>query len=161
EAGARFYTQAERILQSLDDAVSDLRDWGALRSGRVRVAASTVISSGLLSPAFKEFKNRWPNIRLVLHDVAEEEIVDMVLRGGVDFGIGTCNELPAGLEQTPLFDDHFIALFHREHPMADKEYVAWKDLEGLPFIALAQRSPIRRLIDGALHNAGIELNIVN
>src|SRR5690606_37218517 len=60
EAGTRFYTQAEKILQSLEDAVSDLRDWGALRSGRVRVVASTVISSGLLSPAFKEFKSRWP-----------------------------------------------------------------------------------------------------
>lgn len=161
EAGARFYNEAEKLLKNLETAVADLQDMASLRSGRVRVVASTVISSGLLSKAFKEFKQMHPDIHFVLHDVAEENIMSTVLSGSVDFGIGTSNELEVGLDQIPLFDDRFIALCNFEHPLAERSQIEWPELQGQPFIALAPRSPIRKLIDRAVAEAGLTLNVVN
>jgi len=161
EAGMRFHQEADKTLRSLDSAVADLHDLASLRAGRVRVVASTVISSGLLARAFKEFKELHPNMQFVLHDVAEEDIMRMVLSGSVDFGIGTSNELEHGLDEEHLFDDRFIALFDQNHPLAQRRRIAWSELQGLPFIALASKSPIRKLIDNAVQRAGLRLNIVN
>lgn len=161
EAGLRFQQEAEKTLSNLDSAVAELHDLASLRAGRVRVVASTVISSGLLAKAFKEFKALHPDVQFVLHDVAEEDIMRTVLAGNVDFGIGTSNELAHGLDEAHLFDDRFIALFHQDHPLARRRRIAWPELQGLPFIALASKSPIRKLIDQALHRAGLRLNIVN
>src|SRR5690606_11477781 len=158
--GARFYNEAEKMLKNLETAVAELQDMATLRSGRVRVVAPTVISSGLLSKAFKEFKQMHPDIHFVLHDVAEEDIMSTVLSGSVDFGIGTANELEVGLEQTPLFDDHFIALCNLDHPLAQRSEIAWPELQRQPFIALAPRSPIRKLIDSAVSETGLSLNVV-
>ncbi len=161
EAGTGFYRKAENILASLESAVSDMHDLASLHTGRVRIVASTVISSGLLSTTFKLFKEIHPEVQFTLHDVAEEDIMSTVLSGNVDFGIGTSNELEQGLHEDHLFDDRFIALCRRDHPLAQRETVSWGDLRGLPFIALAAKSPIRKLIDKALSAHGLSLNIVN
>jgi len=157
----RFHQEVEKTLKSLDGVVADLRDLTSLRTGRVRVVASTVISSGLLAKAFKEFKELHPNVQFALHDVAEEAIMRTVLAGNVDFGIGTANELALGLDEEHLFDDRFIALFHQGHRLARRRRITWAELQGLPFIALAPKSPIRKLIDNAVQDAGLRLNIVN
>lgn len=161
EAGTRFYAEAGKTLDTLDNAITEMHELASLRAGRVRIVASTVISSGLLSKAFKEFKKIHPDMQFVLHDVAEEEIMHTVLAGNVDFGIGTSNELEHGLDEDWLFDDRFIALFQHDHPLARRGQVKWSELQGLPFIALAAKSPIRRLIDKALADHGLSLNMVN
>lgn len=161
EAGARFYGEADKTLGTLDNAIAEMHELASLRTGRVRIVASTVISSGLLSKTFKKFKEAHPNMQFVLHDIAEEDIMRTVLSGNVDFGIGTSNELEHGLDEDWLFDDRFIALFQHDHPLARRDEVSWSDLQGLPFIALAAKSPIRRLIDKALADHGLDLNIVN
>lgn len=159
--GRHFYQEISKILNQLDDTVQGVKDIASLRSGSISVVASTVISSGLVSPVFREFKARYPDIQLALRDVAEEDIMNTVLSGAVDFGIGTANDVLYGLQAAPLFDDHFIALLPPRHPLASREQLAWADLQPYPFIALAPRSPIRKLIDAHLHRHGIALQIVN
>lgn len=160
-AGASFLHTAEKTLVDLEQAVLDLQDLAAVRQGRVRVVASTVISSGLLSPAFKAFRHQHPNVHFVLKDVAEEDILDTVLSGAVDFGIGTSAGPVKDLEELPLFNDSFIALCNTHHPLASRTRLAWRDLQDQPFIALAQNSPIRKLINETVEQAGVRLNIVN
>ncbi len=159
--GRHFYQEISKILNQLDDTVQGVKDIASLRTGSVSVVASTVISSGLVSPVFRDFKNSHPGIQLALRDVAEEDIMNTVLSGAVDFGIGTANDVLYGLQADHLFDDRFIALLPRQHPLSGKEQLAWADLQPYPFIALAPRSPIRKLIDAHLHKHRIALQIVN
>lgn len=159
--GRHFYQEISKTLNQLDHTVQGVKDMAQLRSGSVSVVASTVISSGLVSPVFRDFKNSHPGVQLSLQDVAEEDIMNTVLSGAVDFGIGTANDVLYGLQAEPLFDDHFIALLPSQHPLAGQKQLAWADLQPYPFIALASRSPIRKLIDAHLHKHGIALKIVN
>jgi len=161
EAGRNFQREAEKTLLSLDNAVTAMQELSNLKTGRIRIVASTVISSGLLSPAFKRFKEIHPDIHFELHDMAEEEIMGMVLSGAVDFGIGTSNEVELGLDTEHLFNDRFIALFPEDHALAAKTQVAWRELQGLPFISLAAKSPIRKLLDTELRLHGLEMQTVN
>lgn len=163
EAGQHFYQVAENIFNDLHKGVNDLHEIATLQRGKIRIVASTVIASGLLSPCFKSFRMLYPNIQLSLQDVAEEVIAETVASGTVDFGIGTYFELNESLdlEEEHLFDDKFIALCSKTHPLAQRQTIAWADLQGQPFIALAPSSPIRKLIDQACQNQGIALHITN
>ncbi|HLS43294.1 MAG TPA: LysR family transcriptional regulator [Paenalcaligenes sp.] len=163
DAGRSFYRTAQKTLNDLQQGVNDLHDLATLRHGRVRVVASTVLSAGLLSPAFKAFRAEFPDVKLVLNDVAEEQIMRTVASGDVDFGIGTsfAMEENLGLNETPLFDDRFIAICSKDHRLASKERMTWADLDGEPFIALAPASPMRKLIDNVIHQQGIHLPISN
>ena len=160
-AGAGFLHTAEKTLAELEQAVHDLHDLAAVRQGRVRIVASTVISSGVLSPAFKVFRQQHPNVHFVLKDMAEEDILNTVLSGAVDLGIGTSAGPVKDLDQLPLFNDSFIALCSVNHPLASRSRLAWRDLQDQPFIALAQNSPIRKLINQTVEDMGVHLNIVN
>jgi len=161
EAGANFYEVAQKLLGDLDAAVADMNDMAALRNGRVRIVASTVVSASLLSGAFKAFRGQHPGVQFVLRDVAEEEIIRVVASGAVDFGIGTFVDTDEDIVASHLFDDGFIALCAPEHPLARKRRIRWRDLEGEPFIALAPGSPIRRLLDDTVAREGLRLNVVN
>lgn len=160
-AGANFRPVAEKMLADLEHAVRELHDLASLRRGRVRIVASTVIAAGLLSPAFEVFRRSHPEIQFVLRDVAEEQIIATVKSGAVDFGIATSGGESQSLNETPLFDDRFIALFPTGHPLARKSRIAWRELQEQPFIALAPESPIRKLIDTAVAKAGLRLDVVN
>lgn len=159
EAGLGFYVMAEKTLADLENAVAHAHDLASLRTGRVSVAASTVMSAGVLSKVFKQFKSRYPDIHIVLRDVAEEHIVDMVRSGHTDIAIGTSADPDQEIDETPLLDDRFIALCCKDHPLAQQRHIAWRDLQGFPFIALAPTSPIRQLIDAATREAGVTLDI--
>lgn len=159
EAGLGFYVMAEKTLADLENAVSHAHDLASLRAGRVSVAASTVLSAGLLSKVLKDFKSRYPDIRIVLRDVAEEHIVETVRVGHVDLAVGTSAEPDQEIEETPLLVDRFIALCCEDHPLSRQRHIAWRDLEGFPFIALAPTSPIRQLIDATTRDAGVALDI--
>lgn len=161
EAGADFYEVAHKLLGELDTAVANMNGLAALRNGRVRIVASTVISASLLSGAFKAFRSLHPGVQFVLHDVAEEEILRVVASGAVDFGIGTFLDTDEDIAESHLFDDGFIALCAPEHPLARKRRIRWRDLQGEPFIALAPGSPIRRLIDDTVAREGLRLSVVN
>lgn len=163
EAGQYFHQVAENVFNDLNKGINDLHELSTLQRGQVRIVASTVIASGLLSPCFKSFRTLYPNIKLSLHDVAEEAIAETVAAGSVDFGIGTCFELSDSLdlEESHLFDNKFIALCSKNHPLAQRKTIAWADLQGQAFIALAPSSPIRKLIDQTCHDLGIELRITN
>ena len=160
-AGVDFHQAVQKTLTDLDQAVHRLQDLSELREGRVRVVASTVVSAGLLSGAFRDFRAQHPRVQLELRDVAEEQILATVESGAVDFGIGTSIGSDRELDELPLFDDKFIALCCANHPLARRRRVPWKLLSAQPFIALARGSPIRQLIDDAIHANGVRLQIVN
>lgn len=160
-AGEGFLLVAQKALGDIDAAVQDLNALASLQRGRVRVVASTVIASGLLADAFRAFRDLHPEIHLDLLDVAEEQILDSVASGTVDFGIGTTLGAHDGVQAQHLFDDRFMALCPLDHPLARRSTMAWKDLADQPFIALNQASPIRQLIEATLRQQGLNLHIVN
>ncbi|MGE8591742.1 MAG: LysR family transcriptional regulator, partial [Alcaligenes sp.] len=123
EAGRYFHQVAENVFNDLNKGINDLHELSTLQRGQVRIVASTVIASGLLSPCFKSFRTLYPNIKLSLHDVAEEAIAETAAAGSVDFGIGTCFELSDSLdlEESHLFDNKFIALCSKNHPLAQRK----------------------------------------
>jgi LysR family carnitine catabolism transcriptional activator len=159
EAGTGFYAMAERTLGDIENAVANAHDLATLKTGRVSLVASTVMSAGLLPAVLREFKALFPNVKIELHDVAEEEIMNVVRSGRVDMGIGTSVGVDSEIDEVKLLDDRFIALCDENHPLVKKRRITWHDLQGFPFVALAPASPIRQLIDQTMREANATFDI--
>jgi DNA-binding transcriptional LysR family regulator len=93
---------ALRVLQEvalLGDTFQTLHD---RERGRVDVAATPAVGTALLPPLVRRFRERYPGIRLVLHDCAPEQFLPLVTSGEVDFGIGTPKRDDPEVLQQPL-----------------------------------------------------------
>jgi DNA-binding transcriptional LysR family regulator len=157
EAGTEFLPVAEKTLADLEAAVSASRELATLKRGRVSVATSTVFAGTLLPWAIREFSARFPGVRCVLKDCAEQEIRHRVRAGDVDFGVGTALDPDPELAEIPLLEDSLTLLCVDKHPLGAKRTVAWRDLAGYPLIVLGSGSPLRTLVDLALERAGVRV----
>ncbi len=157
EAGRAFLPVARKTLADLETALAVSRDAAALKHGRVTVATNAVIGATLLPWAMRQFALLHPGIRVILKDVAEEDIYARVRERDVDLGLGTVLDAEDDLDQIPLFRDRLTLLCAHNHPLAAKRRISWRALKGYPFIALAKGSPIRALADRALRHAGLQL----
>jgi DNA-binding transcriptional LysR family regulator len=155
EAGAELLPVAEKTIADLESAVSASRGLATLRRGRVSVATSTVLAGTLLPWAIRDFGARFPGVRCVLKDCAEEEIRHRVRVGDVDLGVGTALDPDPELDETPLAEDSIVLLCGERHPLGAKRTVAWRELAAHPLIVLGAGSPLRAITDRALAEAGV------
>jgi DNA-binding transcriptional LysR family regulator len=155
EAGREFYPAAEKILADLEHAITNSRDLVARKRGRVVVAATPLIAAALLPPLIARFRSRFPEISVIARDTSAINIESMVRDGEVDYGIGWFERPERELLAEPFFIDTLMVACPREHPLAHKRRVAWRDLAEEPLITVVPVSPVGQLIQRQLADLGI------
>lgn len=87
DAGLRLANRVERLLDELQAALLDARNFGVQRSGTVRVATSQTISAHLMPQCIAAGEREYPEIRIMLRDQAQQQVLHSVRNAEVDFGI--------------------------------------------------------------------------
>lgn len=64
EVGARFYEQARRMLDALDEGTRELQASLDHPRGWLRITAPATFAEAYMSDVFREFMERWPEVRL-------------------------------------------------------------------------------------------------
>ncbi len=152
---------AERILRDLDSLGAGLRDLTGLRRGRVTVAVTPTLAEILLPPVVRVFREQHPDIHLVIDDCAPDQFFSRVINEQTDFGIGTPERVGPGVELQTLLQDHLSLVCPRDHPLAKRRSVRWRDLEGLPVTTVRPGYGIRPLIELSAARAGVRLNVMH
>lgn len=152
--GEEFVVRAERILADVAHAVADARDLVDLRRGQVSVAASPMSSSTFLPGAIAAFVAEHPHVRVDLHDILTDAIVDQVQSGAAELGIGTFLQSIDGVEFVTLFEHRIGVAMPAASPLAAKRELTWADVAGEPRISLSRSSAFRPLIDNVFASLG-------
>lgn len=85
--GAAYYERCARLLGELEEMEAAFRDVAQRPQGRLRIDVPTTIGRNILIPKLSEFRQRYPEIELVIGmsdrpvDLVQEA-VDCVIRGG-------------------------------------------------------------------------------
>lgn len=161
QAAQEALAVAERILRDLDSLGAGLQDLTGLRRGRVCVAITPTLAEILLPSVIRTFSARHPEIRVVIDDCAPDQFVPRIIGEQVDFGIGTPERAGVDVDAETLVRDHLSLVCTRDHPLASRKAVRWRDLEGLPLSTVRPGYGIRPLIDLSAAKAGISLNVIN
>ncbi|MBH3261327.1 LysR family transcriptional regulator [Serratia marcescens] len=159
-AGLRLANRVERLLDELQAALLDARSFGVQRSGTVRVATSQTISAHLMPQCIAAGEREYPEIRIMLRDQAQQQVLHSVRNAEVDFGIVVDPVQAVDLECEAVLHEPFLLLCRDDHPFAAQPAVRWSALNGCRLVLQDYASGSRPLIDSALRQQGVEAQVV-
>lgn len=148
--GETLLPLARQLLADWDNTEELLRQRFTLQMGKVSVAAMPSFAGNLLPAALKVFRQRYPRVNVAVHDVVNEQVLEMVRHRRVELGIGFEPESSNELLFTPFYLDRFVAVLAAESPLASRAEVTWSELLQEDFIALQRPSAVRLLLEQAI-----------
>lgn len=157
--GRDFAAKVQQMLDELDCTLLGLRGVAATRMGEVTLACVPSTVYFLVSQVVQRFREAYPRIRVKVFDAGANEVLNAVARGEADFGLNFIGIDEPGIDFRMLVEERFVAACRRDHPLAGRRRVSWGDLAEHPFIAVAQSSGNRLLLDRAL--AGVAVRPVS
>jgi LysR family carnitine catabolism transcriptional activator len=156
-AGMEILPLARKAVADLDSVIGSSSQLKALGRGRVSMAVASVQAALVVPRLIREYTLKNPGVKIVLHDVAQDEVLDMVRAGEVDFGVGTASDTRTDLSSRVLWSEAFVAMLPHKHRLASKREVTWKDIQGEPLIGPHADNPLREHLDLTLAQEGISL----
>lgn len=150
---------ARRLLTQWENAEDEMKQRFALQLGKITIASMPSFAASLLPKAIRNYHASYPNIQVAIDDVLSDVVVEMVRNNQVELGISFEPEGLLELAFHPLYDDRFIAILPKNHPLEVHQSITWEALLEYDFITLQRPSSVRTMIEKTLSDANIELNV--
>jgi LysR family cys regulon transcriptional activator len=159
-AGQQVIDRALRILQeaqSIRDLSTELRDEGR---GSLSIGTTHTQARYVLPDVIREFRGRYPNVRLNLHQGTSEQIAEMVAHDQIDCAIATGSEqLFADLTLLPCYHWHRTVVVLRDHPLAHGGRLTLKALGAYPIVTYTFSFAGPSSLQEAFAKAGLTANV--
>ena len=156
QAGRRFVTRAERLLDDVRDAVADAQGSVSAETGQVHVGFLHTVGARWLPERLARFLSAYPAVRFILEEGTSAEVVAGLVAG--DFDLGIVGPPPANvqdLEVHPLFRERVAVVVPSAHRLVGRSSCNLHDLAGEPLILPRSRSGLRKVIDDAFAAEGL------
>jgi len=135
-AGQQVIERALRILQeaqSIRDLSTELRDEG---KGSLSIGTTHTQARYVLPDVIREFRGRYSQVRLNLHQGTSEQIAEMVAGDRIDCAIATGSEgLFTDLTLLPCYRWHRTVIVPRGHALASGGKLTLRALAAYPLIS--------------------------
>lgn len=171
-AGERYYKVATEILKIYNDFEIEVSDINNLKKGRLIIGTTRYLATLLLPIALPVFKQKCPNIEIVLIEENSTELEKTLLSGKLDFAI--IHTAPSreffrsgNLNFIPLLKDPFMLTTRKGHPLnqyakkMDGCSYPWIDFSLFaeePFILVSRGQKIREVSELIFQKANMEPN---
>lgn len=142
--GERYVDEAQNLIQLFDTSITDLRATAQLQRGEIRIASAISFIELFMVDIVREFKIRYPNIRVSIRDAGAALVERMVLNGEIDLAIAGRFEDRRELVYTPILRDRYGAIFEKSDPLAKrtKKLLRWDQLDPERYIGLTDDTSI-------------------
>jgi DNA-binding transcriptional LysR family regulator len=159
-AGETLLGHAEKILRSVEEAKTAVRDLSEQCSGDLVIGASDHVSIHRLPGVLKAYKTAFPKVSLILHCHKSETILDMVVRNQLDLGVITLPKTVHGVISKTLWTDRMSLVCPRGHTLSSNKTVRLKEAVRHGMILPELGTETRRSIDEACAKIRQEPNII-
>lgn len=143
DVGRQYFHYAELVLVDLRKAELFAHDVVQNKTGVVRIATTQVVTWVLLPPAFAQFHQRWPGVRLEPIDIPTDQILSSVETGQADLAINFDVVVPDTMEALPLFQSREHLICASNHRLARRKSVRWEELADEPIIFVGRGAELR------------------
>ncbi len=150
-----------RVVRELD-TLRKVADHFSMRDqGHFVVATTHTQARYALPPVIKKFKEAFPKVHLALHQASPMQIAKMLSDGEADIGIATeVLEGQPDLVSFPCYQWSHVALFPKDHPLAQVEQLSLDDLAKYPLITYDRAFSGRSHIDEAFDKHRIVPDVI-
>ena len=157
--GRKFFEACLVLLENFENAKAEITSQRTLVGGVVRVAV--IYSVGLHDMGFysQQFTTRYPQAKIRFAYLHPQAVVDAIINDEADLGILSFPTPHRSLTMVSWHSEPMVFVCHRSHPLARRKVVSYRDLEGENFAAFDRSLSIRKAIDKALRQRGVNINI--
>lgn len=140
-AGRAFLPEAQAVLVRLEQGLQAARAVASGGRGELHVGYAPSPTARLLPPTLRAFQMELPHVRVRLHDLSTEEMLDGLRTGKLQLAL-MVQQPPAlmrGLRFVPLTTDVIQLAVAPNHPLAQKRTVTLADIAAQPLVAYGRR----------------------
>lgn len=162
QPGEEIIRTAERILLEVSNIKKVGQEYTSEATGTLSIATTHTQGRYALPQVIKQFKDRYPLVKLRIRQGNPSQIIKMVQSGEADIAIATESVKNAeGLISMPCFHWNRAVVVPHGHQLLDKRTpLTLKDIAEQPLITYDFAIAGRTVTNKAFHDAGLEPNIV-
>jgi DNA-binding transcriptional LysR family regulator len=149
--GRLFLPLARQVIHDLDAAVQTVQDDARGRAGHLTLASLPTVAAHLLPRIIRDFRVRWPEIRLRVTECRAAAVMRKLREGSVEFGFTFRAGEEIDLAFDPILTDPYCLIMPPGHALATQDQVAWQSLKPHALITAGSRSGNMRLLEEALN----------
>ncbi|RLQ85200.1 LysR family transcriptional regulator [Notoacmeibacter ruber] len=158
--GMRLYEEVERIfggVRQLARAVEAIR---REERGHIFVGVMPALSGAFVTRALAAFQKNHPDVFITIESRSSQFLTDAVLLRRLDIALVISSIEHPSISVDTLKSPPAVAVLPEGHPLMAKSVLRPADFEDTPFVAFSPTSMMRRKVDAAFEEAGLNCNIV-
>ncbi|MEY4546690.1 MAG: hypothetical protein RL685_2885 [Pseudomonadota bacterium] len=152
--------EGKLLVQRYDRLKSRIHEHLRLDAGVVRIGGGATAVGFLLPGAIAAFRKQHPGVVFQVKEAGSREIETAVGNEELELGIVTLPTRTREVDERPLARDRIVLVAAKDHPLARKERIEARALNGQNLVGFEAGSAVRWLIDAALREAQVEVNVV-
>jgi DNA-binding transcriptional LysR family regulator len=160
-AGKVFLVFAQQMLDSYQNACSEIEKMNNLSIGTVRIASIYSIGLYQIKPVIQHFLKQYPKINIHLEYCHHNAVYQMVKDKLVDFGLVAFPKESPGIKTKVFTHDQLVLIQSTKHRFFNKnEKVTLKKIAPIKFIGIDVISPTGQAINQFFKTHQVNINLV-
>ena len=137
EEGRILYVEGEKLLQYIDEGQDEIIEKIHRSRRRLRIGVPPVISTVYFSQLLFRFIKQYPNIELEISEVGANIVQNQINAGNIDIGVVILPIINSdNYHIIPAMSSDNALIVNKDHPLASRDEVAFKELEHEDFLIL-------------------------
>lgn len=136
--GLEIADRARLVLSDIDQLKAVARRSGNPAKGVLRLGLFPTLAPYFLPHVVPSLRRLYPKLRLQLAEEKTDIILRMLRQGELDAALLALPVHDEGLEVEPLFEEPFVLALPDQHPLASKEQITMRDLNGAELLLLEE-----------------------
>jgi molybdate transport repressor ModE-like protein len=152
--------EGKLLVQRYERLKSRVHEHLRLDAGVVRVGGGATAVGFLLPRAIAAFRVRHPGVIFQVKEAGSRDIEAAVVRDELELGIVTLPTRSRDVEEKLLARDRIVLVASKDHALAQRSRIDAQALNGQNLVGFEAGTAVRWLIDAALREAHVEVNVV-
>ena len=143
QVGVEVAERARLVLSDIEQIRKVARRSENPADGELRLGLFPTLAPYYLPHVVPSVRKLYPNLRLQLAEEKTEDILRMLRKGELDAALLALPLNDDGLEMEILFEEPFVLALPSNHPLADRDDITLRDLDGEELLLLEEGHCLR------------------
>ena len=159
-AGKRFLKFSETVLEDFDSLIEEFDDLENSKKGHLKIAAPFTTLFHLIPSAVKRYTELFPDVELTIRDRSQQDILELVKNGEVDFGLVLESNIFKDLLAFRWKKVHTVLMTPVNHPLTKIKRATLKQIGKYPLILPPANLRYRSELEDRFQTQGIDCRII-